>query len=182
MKYASEDLIKEHDGILFGMTILEKMAELVQDGSVHVENGDIEDMVNFLHLFADKCHHGKEEGMMFPSMEKAGVPTDEPIIGQLLIEHTEGRKHIAEMGASVESGHFNEDRFVKSARSYIGLMRPHIDKENTVLFPIGDDRIPMDEQKALLEQFEVFEEEVMGQGTHEKLHALLHRFKIKYLD
>lgn len=60
-------------------------------------------------------------------------------------------------------------------------MRSHINKENRVLFPLGDKIIPIDEQKLLLNQFEEFEEKVMGKGTHEKLHGLLHNFEIKYL-
>jgi hypothetical protein len=30
MRYASEDLMNEHEGILFGLTILEKMANMVR--------------------------------------------------------------------------------------------------------------------------------------------------------
>lgn len=181
MKYASEDLMNEHEGILFGLTILEKMSGMVR-GAKKVENSDIGEMVNFLRLFADKCHHGKEEGLMFPAMEKAGVPNDGGPIGQMLLEHNEGRKYIADMGASIEDGTLKEDKFTQAAESYISLMRAHINKENTVLFPLGDKMIPIDEQELLLDKFEEFEEEVMGKGTHEKLHELLHNFEVKYLE
>jgi predicted MFS family arabinose efflux permease len=70
--YASQDLINEHEGILFGLTILEKMANEVEQLE-EIEVRDIEEMVNFFKLFADKCHHGKEEGLMFPAMERVGV-------------------------------------------------------------------------------------------------------------
>ncbi|NLC93837.1 MAG: hypothetical protein GX677_10380 [Treponema sp.] len=61
------------------------------------------------------------------------------------------------------------------------MMRAHIEKENKVLFPMGDKLLPMNEQEHLLTQFEEFEEEVMGKGTHEKLHETLHRLEKKYL-
>lgn len=181
MKYASEDLMHEHEGVLFGLTILEKMAAMVK-AAKKVETSDIGEMVNFFRLFADKCHHGKEENLMFPAMERAGIPNDGGPIGQMLLEHNEGRKHIAEMAASIEGGTLKEDKFTQAAESYIGLMRAHINKENTILFPMGDKMIPTDEQKLLLEQFEEFEEKVMGKGTHEKLHGLLHKFEAKYLE
>lgn len=181
MKHASEDLMNEHKGILFGMTILEKMSNEVQE-SKKVEINDILEMVNFLRLFADKCHHGKEEELMFPAMEKAGITNEGGPIGQMLLEHNQGREHIAEMRASINNGTLTEDKFIQAAKSYIALMRGHINKENTVLFPLGDRMIPMDEQKQLLDRFEEFEEEVMGKGTHEKLHELLNNFKIKYLE
>ena len=179
MKFASEDLRNEHDGILFGLQVLDKMADLI-NGHQPVDDNDLIEMVYFLQLFADKCHHGKEEGLYFPSLEKAGIQNDGGPIGQLLIEHTEGRKHIATMqeatGQSAQA-----DLFAKSAKSYVRLMRSHIEKENTVLFKLGDKVLPATEQMRLLEAFEVFEEQVMGAGTHEKLHSMLDRFEKKYL-
>lgn len=181
MKYASEDLRTEHEGVLFGLDILEKMADAIRRiGSVDVH--DAEEMVNFFRLFADKCHHGKEEGLMFPAMEKAGIPNEGGPIGQMLAEHNQGRQYIAEMKASTEGGTLQAERFAEAATSYIQLMRAHIDKENSVLFPAGDRMLPMDVQQLLLNQFEGFEEEVMGKGTHEKLHKTLHRLEGKYLE
>ena len=180
MKYASEDLRNEHEGVLFGLDILEKMAGKARlAGATDVE--DVKEMVNFLRLFADKCHHGKEEGLMFPAMEKVGIPNAGGPIGQMLLEHTQGRQYIAEMAASAEGDALHADRFAEAASGYIELMRAHIDKENSVLFPAGDRMLPKDVQQQLLDQFEGFEEEVMGKGTHEKLHETLHRFERKYL-
>ena len=179
MKYASEDLMNEHEGVLFGLEILEQISNTVrQSNSADIR--DINDMINFLRLFADKCHHGKEENLMFPAMEKVGIPNEGGPIGQMLAEHNQGRQFIAEMGASVTDGVLQAQRFELAAAGYINLMRAHIKKENKVLFPMGDKLLPMNEQEHLLVQFEEFEEEVMGKGTHEKLHETLHRLEKKY--
>ena len=180
MRYASEDLRNEHEGILFGLSILEKMAETAgQAGRVSME--DVHDIVNFLRMFADKCHHGKEEGLLFPAMEKTGISRDRGPIGQMLTEHNQGRQYITEMAASIEGDILQADRFAQAAASYIELMRAHINKENSILFPAGDRMLPMEVQEQLLEQFEGFEEEVMGKGTHEKLHETLHRLEKAYM-
>ena len=71
--------------------------------------------------------------------------------------------------------------FAAAASAYAKLLRAHIDKENTVLFPMGDRKIPAGEQAVILEKFEQYEHEVMGEGTHETLHELLHRLTEKYL-
>lgn len=181
MNYASEDLRNEHEGVLFGLNILERIAHGARK-SGQADLGDVHELVNFFRLFADKCHHGKEEDLMFPAMEKAGIPKDHGPIGQMLFEHVQGRRFIAEMGASSETGALQMDRFLEAATGYINLMRAHIEKENTVLFPMGDRMIPPDVQKELLEQFEEFEERVMGKGTHEKLHETLDMFEKKYLE
>lgn len=180
MTYASEDLMKEHEGILFGLKILEKMVQLIKERN-QFEIVDLKEMINFLRLFADKCHHGKEEGLMFPAMEKAGIPNENGPIGQMLIEHVEGRKYISQMTESSENDMFKKDAFIKAAMNYIILLRAHIDKENIILFPLGDSKIPLDKQAELLELFEVHEKKVMGSGTHEKLHETLNKFEHKYL-
>jgi Uncharacterized conserved protein len=180
MKYASEDLVNEHKEILMGLKILEKMVILLDDGKL-VEGEDIKGIVNFLKLFADKCHHGKEEGILFPAMEKAGIQNENGPIGELLSEHVQGRKYVAQMLESLEGELLKTDDFIQAATGYISLLRAHIIKENTVVFPMGDKLIPAEEQRQLLVQFEEFEETVMEKGTHEKLHEILHEFKGKYM-
>ncbi len=190
MRYASEDLMNEHEGILFGLKILEKMVFMLKEKKA-VDVSDAKEMVRFLKLFADKCHHGKEEGLLFPAMEKAGIPNDRGPIGQMLIEHTQGRKYIADMVKSIDAdadanndaddGGVLDNCFIEAAADYIALLRSHINKENMILFPLGDKKIPADVQTQLLSSFEEFEEQVMGKGTHEELHELLSKFERKYL-
>lgn len=178
MNYASEDLIQEHEDILYGLQILEKMVERYnRTKSINVD--EVNEIINFFKLFADKCHHGKEEGLLFPEMEKAGIPKENGPIGQMLYEHDEGRKYIKSMEEGLDK---NLDFFVENALQYINLLRNHIIKENTILFPLGDRRIPADVQKHLLEAFEKHEEVVMGKGAHDELHELLHRFGKKYIE
>jgi hemerythrin-like domain-containing protein len=37
-----------------------------------IPSGDPKANIDFLKEFADKCHHGKEEGILFPALEQAG--------------------------------------------------------------------------------------------------------------
>lgn len=180
MTHASVDLRNEHDGILFGLDILEQMADSARKTGAH-HTDDVREMIRFLRLFADKCHHGKEEGLFFPALEKAGVPSQGGPIGQMLLEHTQGRQFIAAMGASAEGVGMKADDFIQAAAGYVRLMRAHIEKENTVLFPMGDRLLPPEEQARLLKEFEAFEETVIGGGVHEGLHETLHQFGEKYL-
>jgi hemerythrin-like domain-containing protein len=177
MNYASEDLIQEHEDILYSLQILEKMIEMyTRTKNINID--EISEIINYFKLFADKCHHGKEEGLLFPELGKVGIPKENGPIGQMLFEHDEGRNYIKLME---EGLHKNLDFFVDNALQYINLLRNHIEKENTILFPLGDRRIPADIQKELLEAFEKHEEIVMGKGTHEKLHEQLHKFGKKYI-
>ena len=181
MKFASEDLKNEHEGILFGLKILEKMVFLMEDRQGY-EREDLKQIVDFLKLFADKCHHGKEEGLYFPALESAGVSREGGPIGQMLAEHAEGREFVRLMGKSVDAKFFDQKTFADAASNYISLLRSHISKENNILFPMGDTKIAAERQTSLLEEFEDFEEKVMGKGTHERLHGLLNAFEAKYLS
>jgi hemerythrin-like domain-containing protein len=181
MRFASEDLRNEHEGILFGLRILDRMTEFIRDGE-EVDRADLTEMVDFLRLFADKCHHGKEEGFLFPAMEDVGIPKDFGPIGQMLLEHAEGRRFITEMDQSIGGEVVDAQAFATNAAEYIELMRAHIDKENNVLFPMGDRLISEEKQEELLRQFEDHERNVMGPGIHEKLHGILDALESKYLD
>ena len=146
-----------------------------------IEIEDLEEMVNFLRLFADKCHHGKEEGLYFPSLEQVGIPREGGPIGVMLEEHIAGRALIAKMTAAL-AGEFAPEDFANAASRYIDLLQAHIEKENLVLFVMGDQRLPAEEQARLIEAFKVFEKEVMGEETHHRLHQMLERFEHKYLS
>jgi len=180
MEYASQDLKHEHDAILFSLKILDEISNRVESGK-DVSPYDIIGIVDFLKLFADKCHHGKEEGLFFPALEDAGIPKQNGPIGVMLAEHTMGRDFIRQMRESVTDNSVKKNEFVNSSQGYISLMRAHIEKENTILFPMGDAKLSDSKQKELIEAFEKFEEEVIGKGKHEELHKQLHDFETKYL-
>ncbi len=178
MSFASDDLRHEHEGILAGLDILGKMVGRLKRQDLSAVP-DLKEMIGFFRLFADQCHHGKEENLYFPVLEEFGIQNKNGPIGQMLLEHAEGRKLINSMSAALE-GPFQSSVFIEAADRYVALLRAHIGKENNILFPLGDQQVPSARQNELLERFERFEEEVMGQGTHERLHALLDRFEEKY--
>ncbi|PKL75707.1 MAG: hypothetical protein CVV27_13980 [Candidatus Melainabacteria bacterium HGW-Melainabacteria-1] len=71
MSKAIGELKHEHEAILFSLGILEKLAGAARSGE-ESDTKDSRDLLGFLKEFADTCHHGKEEGILFPAMEKGG--------------------------------------------------------------------------------------------------------------
>ena len=57
--------------------------------------------MEFIATFADHNHHGKEEDILFPAMEKAGFPRDGGPVGVMLMEHTQGREYVGAMRLAV---------------------------------------------------------------------------------
>ena len=181
--YATDDLRNEHEGIKVALNVLEHLASELDTGST-IDINDAEDMVDFLKTFADRCHHGKEEDLLFPALEVAGVANEGGPIGVMLYEHTKGREFIAAMGKALPGLH-QQDRtaemaFAVAAHGYVQLLRSHITKENNILFVMAEQRLSEEEHKRLAEGFEVIEHERIGPGVHERYHAMLDMLAAKY--
>ncbi len=61
---------------------------------------------------------------------------------------------------------------IDNARGYVALLRQHIQKEDSILFPLADRVIPLSAQDDVAEGFERVEHEETGEGVHEKYLAL----------
>lgn len=176
MNLATQVLRDEHDAILRMLDVTDESARRLDAGEnvpAHVLNG----LLEFLKLFADRCHHGKEEDLLFPLLEKKGLPRNGGPIGVMLHEHELGRKLIAEMSAAAEAYTTGDQgagaRWAQPARHYSALLREHIQKENNILFVMAERMLSEAEQQALKQSFDKVEVEKMGAGTHERLHALM---------
>jgi hemerythrin-like domain-containing protein len=180
----TEDLKKEHESIKLMLRILEEVSKKLEAGE-KVDAGHLDSILEFILVFADKCHHGKEEGLLFPAMEKAGIPGQRGPIGVMLYEHKQGRdfvKAMREAVAKYKKGGKRAGREVaKNARNYASLLSQHIEKEDNILYPMADGRLSAAAQEDLKKGFEKIEKEVIGPGRHEEFHRLLHRLKEEYL-
>jgi hemerythrin-like domain-containing protein len=180
MKTASQELVNEHNAILQVLDILETVcARITSEGAY--DKKDLEDILEFLKISADKCHHGKEEGLLFPALEEAGMKKEFGPIAVMLSEHVMGRGFIKQIDEALSSNPFNAAGFVEASKNYIHLLRAHIQKENQILFPMGDQRLPESKQDELLKKFEEFEKEVIGNGKHEEFHTMINKLQTKYL-
>jgi hemerythrin-like domain-containing protein len=178
MGKATQDLRNEHEAILHVLDILDKViANKDIDEKAKLQFAD--ELVYFLQIFADKCHHGKEENYLFAELVKNGVPNEGGPVGVMLQEHKLGREYIAEMSAAQKAGIWEE--FTVSARKYYDLLQAHIMKENNVLFMMADRMLNESMQDELFKKFEEHEENVIGHGVHEKLHAKIHEWESQFL-
>ena len=179
-----EELMNEHRAILSALDVLEAICQQIDEGKPCAAD-DIGRILEFLKTFADRCHHAKEEKLLFPALERAGVPNERGPIGVMLSEHELGRKYIGLMSKALEgvrSGSRGAPAdLASSARAYINLLRAHIMKENEVLFPLAERRLSADDQKELSTAFARYEEEEIGRSEHERFHSMLRKLHDEYL-
>jgi hemerythrin-like domain-containing protein len=176
MGKATQDLRKEHEAILYVLSILDQMLQS-QKGEETLLH-DYGEVAAFLKTFADKCHHGKEENYLFQALLRKGIRNEGGPVGAMLTEHDQGRSFIAQMSHSLESKDIQG--FRQAAAQYRDLLRSHIEKENNVLFQLADRVIGEQEQDLLFDQFEQHEETVIGHGVHDKLHAMIGEWEKEY--
>ncbi len=184
MATATKVLRHEHEAILKMLEVTEQVANRLERGEA-VRQEVLANLQEFFRLFADQCHHGKEEDLLFPLLEQKGIPRTGGPIGVLLHEHEEGRSLIRQMGdaaGATESGLAGAgSRWAGAARGYVGLLRGHIEKENNVLFMMAERLLTPGEQEQLAEDFEKLEVDKMGVGTHERLHAMMDKMLVEFL-
>ncbi len=178
MSKAIDDLRHEHDAIISALHILEAITARIDRG-LDVDRKGIRDFISFLKEFADKCHHGKEEGILFPALVKAGIPERGGPVGVMLAEHEKGRNLIRQMESSAGSADYQG--LARAAKEYAALLRSHIEKENEVLFPSAEKALTEPQLVQISESFAQHEEKVIGAGRHEELHGILRALKQKYL-
>jgi len=134
---ATQMLRVEHRLILEVASVLERTLDA--GGEDHDTLGDC---VAFFRLFADACHHGKEEDLLFPALEREGMPVDAGPIAVMLHEHRIGREFIRRMADALprsgDGDPAGADEVADAGRGYVELIREHIAKEDGILFEMAD--------------------------------------------
>jgi hemerythrin-like domain-containing protein len=171
----TDELKQEHLLVLMVVEAMEREAASIEtDGRIHTDR--VAKMVEFTRDFTDGCHHAKEERLLFPILEER----DRGAAGQvsvLLSEHDAGREAVRAIAENLPHAEDDDDaRFVvaENLKLYSFLLRLHINKEDTVLFPLADRLLSDQEAELLAEDFEQVEAEETGAGVHERYHRLAH--------
>ncbi len=161
---ATSVLRNEHEAILRMLDATEEAATRILHGWTP-EPEILSGLVEFFRIFADRCHHGKEESALFPKLEEKGMPCQGGPVGVMLYEHDQGRALIRKMVESSESfgacDPVAAKAWAEAAHAYCGLLRLHIGKENNILFVMAERLLSDEEQEQLYSSFERIELEEM---------------------
>ena len=164
---ATEALKKDHRVIERMLDVLQALAKkLDQGGDVPAES--LKKISAFIKTFADNYHHGKEEEILFRTMEEKGFPREGGPIAMMLAEHDEGRGYTRALAVGIEkytSGDGNAKKVIaENARNYSDLLAQHIPKEDNILYVMANNILPESLQKEILNKFEIVEKEKLGEG------------------
>lgn len=184
MTRPTDELKTEHQAVLLSLDILEHISHQIQSGNV-TDLADLKALYEILTVFVDKCHHGKEENVLFPALIQLGMPRDGGPVGVMLAEHDNGRAYIKGIGEAIQASESGNtaalNAFAENALGYATLMRQHIYKEDNILYPMADMHLSDIEQNALTQSFREIEGHQLLPGQREQFMATLRQFETIYL-
>ncbi len=172
---AIETLMNEHRTIERVLDGLVGFADEVQrKGST--EKDELGRFVTFVREFADACHHGKEEDILFAAMVEHGFPRSGGPIAVMLHEHDQGRGLVAILRARAEQPGAWDDsdrtEIAEVSHGFAEMLRGHIHKEDAILYPMAEQHLPPEAMEGVAEACERYEADPARAGKHEALHAL----------
>lgn len=179
----TEDLRSEHVGVGRMLDIMDSMGGQARSGK-GLGAEDVAQVIEFLRVFVDKCHHTKEEELLFPAIRAANIASAEDTIVVLLVDHSQGRETVARIAAAAQrlaegDGSANGE-FAEAIAGYTELLHEHIRREESECFDVADRELPEAVQEQLVDGYERIERDVVGGGVHEAFHALLDRLGDTY--
>jgi hemerythrin-like domain-containing protein len=161
-------LMIEHRLIERMITVMKEELQRLEKEK-EVDTAFIVTAVDFIRMYADRCHHGKEEDILFRELEKKNLSKEHKrIMNELLEEHKWGRKTT---GRLVEANENYLDGDKKALpvisdclRSLVGFYPEHIEKEDKHFFSPVMEYFSQDEKDAMLKEGYDFDQKLI----HEK--------------
>ncbi|TAN37085.1 MAG: hypothetical protein EPN23_06640 [Verrucomicrobia bacterium] len=172
----------EHDHELILQVIDAAVQEVEKSSDCNWDK--LEQMLDFFVNFADRCHHAKEENLLFPRLAERGLPRDGGPLGVMLMEHVAGRGYLKTTREALPKARQGDKTAGATARKgildYAELLRAHIHKENMVLFHIANELLTAADQRELTAAFETADPKDLGPDAQARYHALAQKLTGKH--
>ena len=160
--------------------LIERMITLVQQKLNQIESTNqvdpffIDTVVDFIRIYADRTHHGKEEDILFKKLSnKQMSDQNRRIMDELLDEHVLGRKTTKELVEANAQYRVGEKTalavIVSKLKRLVDFYPKHIEKEDKVFFPAYMQYLSDEEDQLMLKEFYDFDREMI----HEKYKIVL---------
>jgi hemerythrin-like domain-containing protein len=160
--------------------LIERMIALIKGTLAKIESENrvdplfIDTVVDFIRLYADRTHHGKEEDILFRDLNRKGLSSDDRrVMNELIDEHSLGRKTIKAL-VDANTRYRNGETaaladIAVSLKTLVDFYPGHIEKEDKMFFPAARAYFTDAEDQAMLAEFWEFDRKLI----HEKYRAVV---------
>jgi len=143
--------------------LIERMIEVMKrqlqrcEREGKADSSFIETAVDFIRTYADRCHHGKEEDILFRDLSKKPVSSDHRrIMEELREEHRWGRETTGRLVEANEAYRNGDAEAVSAILEYVKALvefyPKHIEKEDRYFFLPIMDYFSKEEKDAMLKE------------------------------
>jgi hemerythrin-like domain-containing protein len=156
---------------------IEKVLAALEEACDRLEAGRppgplfFEQTMDFLRTFADRCHHRKEETLLFSRMVERGFAREDGLLHVMIEEHERARDHIHRLSAAVArlatGAEGTDGDIIASGRACVALLAEHIRKEELVLYPLAETLLTPADDDDLARRFEELDRD-LGHRAHER--------------
>lgn len=138
----------------------------------------VDTAVDFLRTYADRCHHGKEEDILFAQLAKKELsPELKKVMADLTAEHVWARETTARLVKAKEDYLREEKEALNHILLYLGELTEfypkHIEKEDKHFFLPGMEYFSQAEKEAMLKQMWEFDRKLI----HEKYGSIIEQIE-----
>ncbi len=138
----------------------------------------VEDFIDFIRTYADRCHHGKEEDLLFAALEDKDLSAEhQNTLEELIGEHVYGREVLAKLetalkrlreerteGEAVKEGNGHSvalGEIALNLEALVSFYPRHIDKEDGHFFIPSMEYFEESERDAMLEEMRTFDQKLI---------------------
>ncbi len=160
--------------------LIEKMIAVIenevdwceQNGNINVELVDA--VIDFVHNYGDRCHHGKEEGILFRELRKKSMPRElTGIMEELTEEHRLSRSSVARLTVARDKYIRGDKTALPEIADCLGFIKSfypaHIEREDKMFFLPCMDYFSAEEKNALLKEESEFDSRIIHRIYREKM-------------
>jgi hemerythrin-like domain-containing protein len=140
--------------------VIEKSLKLMTLEKKRMDNGKIDNdvvrsLVEFLTVFADKSHHGKEEAILFPALKgKSQSYEFDEITSNLMKEHASIRKHLRTIQNALqwfsEGDRESAETISRELGEIVDIYTRHVVKEDGPFFQSAMKSLSEEEKEDML--------------------------------
>jgi hemerythrin-like domain-containing protein len=134
----------------------------------------IDAFADFIHMYADRTHHGKEENVMFKKLAERPLSAQaKQTMDELVDEHVQGRNttmELVEANNRYRTGDLSAlSVIVEKLMTLADFYTKHIEKEDIVFFPSVKEYFSKQEDLTMIEEFYEFDRQLI----HEKYESVV---------
>jgi hemerythrin-like domain-containing protein len=164
--------------------LIERMIAFIRDALAQIQSAGkvdplfVDTTVDFVRMYADRTHHGKEEEILFRDLDKRPLSdNDRRVMNELIEEHRFGRqttKALVDANNRYRDGDATALAVIaEKLKTLVDFYPKHIEKEDEVFFPASRAYFTEEEDQAMLAEFWEFDRKMI----HEKYTSVVEGLK-----